>query len=75
MNNITVYSKDNCSNCEATKNLLNNRGIDFEEVNISHDEEGLNFIKENGYKSVPVTITDKGQVIQGFNINELSQLS
>lgn len=29
---IKVYSKENCSNCNELKNILTNKGIEFEEV-------------------------------------------
>ena len=36
--NITVYTKSNCPNCVAAKQLLKSKGRDFTEIRL--DEEG-----------------------------------
>ena len=56
--NITVYSKPNCVQCEATKRLLNRENIKFTEVDLSADTNALNLVKALGYNSAPVVIAD-----------------
>jgi len=75
MSKVTVYTKNNCGQCEATKNLLNNRGVSFTEVNVEEDEVALNFVKSRGYQAVPVVVAEGQEDIVGFNINRLSQLN
>ena len=56
--NITVYSKPNCVQCDATKRLLNRENIKFTEVDLSTDPKALNLVKALGYNSAPVVIAD-----------------
>lgn len=44
--NITMYTKDNCPNCEQAKQLLASKGIKFADVDIEVGERMANFIKE-----------------------------
>jgi glutaredoxin 3 len=37
--NIVVYSKDYCPYCVAAENLLTQKGVAFEEIDVSHDTE------------------------------------
>jgi glutaredoxin 3 len=39
MSDVTIYGNEYCSFCEAARRLLENRGIRFEEITISHDAE------------------------------------
>lgn len=56
---ITIYSKQNCGPCIATKSAMKRAGIHFTEVETSESVERL---KELGFTSVPVIIiqTEKG---------------
>ncbi len=36
---ILIYSKDYCPYCDAAKNLLTQKGVGFEEINISTQPE------------------------------------
>jgi glutaredoxin 3 len=40
MGRVTVYTTDRCSLCTSAKTLLERRGIDYEEVNLSRDADG-----------------------------------
>ena len=39
MTKVTMYTKTFCGYCMAVKRFLNNRGIEFEEINIRSDPE------------------------------------
>ncbi len=39
MTRIEIYTKDWCSYCRAAKNLLDQRGIEYEEIDVTKDEE------------------------------------
>lgn len=54
IDNVTVYSKPNCSHCEQTKAWLNDHEIEFKEVDIYSDDDALAVIKEAGYRQAPV---------------------
>jgi len=57
---ITVYSKPNCAQCDATKKHLDKLGVHYTVFDVSEDEKALNFIVGMGYKAAPV-------VVAGFN--------
>ncbi len=40
MSEVVVYSTDSCSLCRRVKGLLQARGIEFTEVNMSKDPQG-----------------------------------
>ena len=58
--NITVYSKDNCIWCDRAKNLLNSVNFEFDEIDLSNDEERQEFYKivGEGVSTVPQIYID-----------------
>lgn len=65
---VTVFTKDNCPQCRMVKKLLTEQGIPFEE---RHDIEWL---KEQGFTTVPVTVHPYGEPIIGFRPDLLKEL-
>ncbi|MCS4485103.1 glutaredoxin-like protein NrdH [Gleimia sp. 6138-11-ORH1] len=53
---ITVYSKPQCVQCDATKRALKKQGLDFEVIDMSLDLEALEFVKGLGYVQAPVVM-------------------
>jgi glutaredoxin 3 len=66
MAQITVYTTEPCSFCVRVKQLLKQRGVSYEEVNLSKDPEGrAELVERTGMLSFPqVVIGD--EVIGGF---------
>jgi glutaredoxin 3 len=66
MAQITVYTTEPCSFCARVKQLLAQRGVAYEEVNLSKDPEGrAELVARTGMLSFPqVVIGD--EVIGGF---------
>ncbi|OJG29031.1 glutaredoxin-like protein NrdH [Enterococcus casseliflavus] len=56
------------------KRFLSENQIAFEEINIDNEPEALEFLKEQGFQSVPV-ITSDAQTIIGFRPDQLRQLA
>lgn len=50
---ITVYSKSECPNCTRAKNLLNDKGVRYVEIDIEADSEARVFLVDQGFRSVP----------------------
>ena len=50
---LTVYTKNNCSFCMMAKSLLENKGIDFETINIEEDEDARDFVISEGHRTMP----------------------
>ena len=66
MAEIIVYSTDPCSFCTRAKELLSQRGIAFEEVNLAKDPVGrAKLAGETGMMSFPQIVID-GTVLGGF---------
>ncbi len=73
MNQIEIYSTNNCPWCTRAKSLLRTKGLDFEEIDISSDQaRALEMIERSGRRSVPQIFIDD-ESIGGFE--ELSKLN
>ncbi len=55
---VTVYTKDNCVQCEATKRHLDKLDVPYSTVNITNDIRALDKLISLGYRSAPVVVTD-----------------
>lgn len=55
---VTVYTKDNCVQCEATKRHLDKLDIPYSTINITNDISALDKLISLGYRSAPVVVTD-----------------
>ena len=66
MAEITVYTTEPCSFCARVKQLLVQRGLEYEEINLSKDPEGrAELVERTGMLSFPqVVIGD--EVLGGF---------
>lgn len=83
MNKIIVYSKPDCPACVLTKNYLTNRGVVFEERDITKNTEWREYLVQLGFMQLPVTVKEyeeeagHGVVrdsIVGFNVPALDKL-
>jgi len=64
--NITVYSTDPCSFCSRAKELLQRRGYEYEEINLSKDPAGrAKLVELTGMFSFPQIVIN-GEVVGGF---------
>lgn len=55
---ITVYSKPHCSQCDATKRLLDQHDVEYTVKDITLDAEALDRVIELGYQQAPVVEVD-----------------
>jgi glutaredoxin 3 len=64
---VKVYTTPYCPYCVRAKNLLKQKGIAYEEINLSGKDDELHALKERtGWRTVPqIFINDK--LIGGFN--------
>ena len=66
MSEITVYSTEPCSFCARVKGLLQTRGVEFTEVNLSKDPEGrVALASRTGMMTFPQVLID-GELLGGF---------
>ena len=59
--------------CKRTKEFLSQKGIEFEERDVSTDESALEELQTRGLMTTPVTLVD-GEAVVGFDQNKLSAL-
>jgi glutaredoxin 3 len=66
MENIEVYTINNCGYCEAAKALLNNKDLSFKEINIANDDAMKSeLIAKTGHRTMPQIFID-GEFIGGY---------
>ncbi|MFN8577836.1 MAG: glutaredoxin 3 [Candidatus Sericytochromatia bacterium] len=54
MAKVVMYIKDYCPYCTRAKNLLKKKGVEFEEIDITHDDDLQHFVVEkSGRRTVP----------------------
>lgn len=71
---IKVYSTPTCPYCQMAKKFLEENGIDFENVDVSTNQEAAQeMIKKSGQMGVPVIDID-GNIIIGFNKSKIKSL-
>ena len=67
MNNVIIYTKDNCGYCVQAKNLFNAKSISYQEMKIGVDltrEDFMGLFPE--VKTVPFIIID-GEKVGGYD--------
>ena len=59
---VTIYSKPNCPQCEATKRKFTKEGVAFREVDVTEDKRAFMRVRDEwGYQRVPVIeVRDEG---------------
>jgi glutaredoxin 3 len=63
---ITVYTTDPCSFCTRAKQLLAQRGLEFDEVNLAKDPEGrAALVQLTGMMSFPQVVIED-ELVGGF---------
>ena len=64
---IIVYSTSTCPYCNMAKDFLKKKGVNFEEIDVSKDQESAKeMIDKTGQMGVPVIDID-GEFIVGFD--------
>ena len=70
---ITIYSKPNCMQCEFSKKYLNDKGVEFKEINVFEDNEALTMLRDAGYSQMPV-VDVNGEFHTGFRPDVLAKV-
>ena len=58
--NIKVYGADWCSDCLTAKNFLDSKGVDFEYIDITDNQQAIALVEEinNGKRVIPTLMVD-----------------
>lgn len=70
---VIVYSQPACVQCVATYKALEQKGIKFQIVDLSLDDEAMQRVRNLGYKQVPVVIAGD-EHWSGFRPDKISSL-
>ncbi len=74
MKKIRVYSTPTCTYCVILKKYLGEKNIDYEEVDVSqNEEEQKRMVEKTGQMSVPVIEIDEDRFIIGFDREEIEK--
>ena len=73
MSKIIVYSTPTCPYCHLVKDYLNEKGVEFEDKDVSVDRAAAReMVEKSGQMGVPqIIINDK--IIVGFNRDAIDQ--
>lgn len=71
---IKVYTTPTCAFCLPVKKVLDEKGVEYEEIDITQDEKAAEELKEKtGQMGVPVTIIGD-EVVIGYDKKKLEEL-
>ncbi|MFC1594028.1 Uxx-star family glutaredoxin-like (seleno)protein [Candidatus Omnitrophota bacterium] len=74
MATVKVFSTPTCPYCVKAKEYLNQKGISYENFDVSSDKAKLDeMIKLSGQMGVPVIVVDS-EVVVGFDRDRLEKL-
>ncbi len=66
MSKVTIYTTDYCPYCHAAKAFLKDKGIKYEEIDITTDQRTKRRVMEElGWKTVPIILIN-GNLIGGY---------
>lgn len=60
--------------CKMTKRYLSEHQVAYEERNINEDPQYVDYLKEQGFRSVPVVMAKEQSPIIGFRPSDLKVL-
>lgn len=66
MKDITIYTSSTCPYCTLAKDYLNEKGVEYEERNISTSREAREELMAKGHTGVPVVIIENEEIV-GFD--------
>ncbi len=70
---ITIYTRNDCVQCHATKRAIESRGFTFELINLDLHPEAADDLRALGYRQLPVVVTDR-ESWSGFRPDMINRL-
>lgn len=71
---VTVYTKPQCVQCDATKRALSSSRVEYETVDITEDPDALATVKALRYAQAPVVVTNEDHW-SGFRPDKIKALA
>lgn len=73
---VKIYTSPTCHYCHLAKDFMKEKGIEFEEIDVSKDRASLeDMVKKTGHMGVPVIEGINGEIIIGFDQDALEKLA
>lgn len=72
---VTLLSLPNCFQCKMSKRRLDEKGVLFEEIDMSRDESAFQKAKDLGHLTAPVIIAPDGSHFSGYNPDKIDALA
>lgn len=69
---VTIYTMPDCSYCKSVKAFLKEHGVDYHEVDLSHDTAGRRFMAARKYTGLPVTVIGTHEIV-GYDMPNIKQ--
>lgn len=73
MHKVTIFTSPTCMYCKAAKKYMEEKGVSYEEKDISKDMEARDELIAKGYRGVPIIRID-GEDMVGFDKESLDQI-
>lgn len=73
MPKVVVFTSNTWPHCFTAKDYLSEKGINYEEKNVSSDMNARKELMSMGYMGVPIIMVDD-TVVEGFNKSKLDEL-
>ena len=70
---ITIYTRDDCVQCHATKRAMESRGFEFEMINVDLVPEAADTLRAEGFRQLPVVIAGETRW-SGFRPDMINRL-
>jgi len=71
---VKVFTTPVCPYCYTLKEFLKEKGVAFEDIDVSKDEKGREYlIQKSGQMGVPIVEID-GQIVIGFDREKIVKL-
>jgi len=71
---ITIYTRNDCVQCHATKRAMESRGVAFEMVNIDQQPEAADILRAQGFRQLPVVVAGETSW-SGFRPDMINRLA
>lgn len=72
---ITIYTKPNCVQCNATYRALDSGGLEYAVVDITEDSQARDYVMARGYLQAPVVVVDDADHWSGFRPDRIKTLA
>jgi glutaredoxin 3 len=75
MNKVKIYSTPTCHFCHMAKDYFKEKGVDFEDFDVSVDlEKRKEMLERSGQMGVPVIILNDKDLVVGFNKPKIMEI-